>query len=334
MSSANRDRMQAWVLRAYGDPLEAMARDEMEQPSPAPNQLLVLVEAAGIAFPDLLRIQGLYQITQPLGTVPGSEFVGRVIEGGAGTTIEPGTRVMGVADIGDGALAEYVVVREVSACPVSEEMPTAVAATLSANFATAYMALHIRARVAGGEVVVVTGGAGGVGSSAIQLAAAAGTRVLAADLGQSRAQLCVEVGAEAGVDSSTTDLTEVINEFTGGRGADVVIDTVGGDVFTACRRAIASEGRIVIVGFTSGHIPELKLNNLILRNFTVMGVNAFFYGDEFVPITREIVELWRAGKIAPPVEAEYDFDEAPAVFQRLAERKVRGRAVIRAPKPE
>ena len=167
-------RMQAWVLRAYGDPMDAMAREEVDQPSPAPDQLLVEVEAAGIAFPDLLRIQGLYQIPQPLGTSPGSEFVGRVVDGGADTTIEPGTRVMGIADIGDGALAEYVVVREVSACPVSEEVPTAVAATLSANYATAYMALHTRARVASGEIVVVTGGAGGVGSSAIQLAAAAG----------------------------------------------------------------------------------------------------------------------------------------------------------------
>ena len=133
------------------------------------------------------------------------------------------------------------------------------------------------------------------------------------------------------MDSSTADLTAAINSFSDGHGADVVIDTVGGDVFTACRRAIASEGRIVVVGFTSGHIPELKLNNLILRNFTVMGVNAFYYGDDLARITHEIIELWSAGKIAPPVEAEYDFDDAPAIFQRLAERKVRGRAVIMAP---
>lgn len=324
-------RMEAWVLRAYGDPVDVLAHEEVARPSPAPNQLLVEVEAVGIAFPDLLRIQGLYQIAQPLGTPPGSEFVGRVVEGGAETTIEPGTRVMGVADIGDGALASYVVVREVSACPVPEHMPTAVAATLSVNYATAYMALHLRARLASSEIVVVTGGAGGVGSSAIQLAAAAGARVLAADLGQTRAQFCVEFGADEGVDSSTADLTGAINEFSGGHGADVVIDTVGGDVFTACRRAIASEGRIVVVGFTSGHIPELKLNALILRNFTVMGVNAFYYGDDLARIAREIVDLWSAGRIAPPVEAEYPFAEVPAVFQRLAERKVRGRAVISAP---
>ena len=131
------------------------------------------VEAAGIAFPDLLRIQGRYQIMQPLGTAPGSEFGGWVVAGGTATTIEPGTRVMGMADIGDGSLAEYVVVREASACVVPDDMPTAVAATLSVNYATAYMALHTRARVAADEVVVITGGAGGVGSSAIQLAAAA-----------------------------------------------------------------------------------------------------------------------------------------------------------------
>lgn len=323
--------MQAWVLREYGEPLAVLDRGELPEPEPAPHQLLVAVEAAGIAFPDLLRVQGLYQIAQPLGTAPGSEFVGRVVSGGADTTIAPGTRIMGAADIGDGALAEYLVVPEASACPVPDDMPTAVAATLGANYATSHLALHQRARVQAGEFVVVTGGAGGVGSAAIQLAAAAGARVLATDLGQSRAQLCVEFGAEVGIDSSGTDLTAAVNEFSGGHGADVVIDTVGGDVFTACRRCIASEGRIVIVGFTSGHIPELKLNNLILRNFTVMGVNGFFYLGEFARRMREIVQLYGAGKLSPPVEGEYTFDEAPTIFQRLAERKVSGRAVILAP---
>jgi NADPH2:quinone reductase len=199
------------------------------------------------------------------------------------------------------------------------------------NYVTAYHALHTRAKVQSGDVVVVNGGAGGVGCAAIQLAVAAGARVIAVDLGQSRVQLCLDFGAHAAIDSSATDLVAAVQEFSGGHGADVVIDTVGGDVFHACRRAIASEGRIVIVGFTSGHIPELKLNNLILRNFTVMGINAFFYADEFAQRLQEIAELWAQGKVAPPVEAVYPFDEAPAVFQRLAEKKVKGRAVVSVP---
>jgi NADPH:quinone reductase-like Zn-dependent oxidoreductase len=322
--------MQAWVLRGYGDPRDVLAREEIDRPSPAPHQLLVKVEATGIAFPDLLRVQGLYQIVQPLGTAPGSEFVGRVVGGGAQTTIEPGTRVMGTSDIGDGTLAEYLVVPQASVSPVSEDMPAKIAATLS-NYVTSYHALHTRAKVQPGEVVVVNGGAGGVGCGAIQLAVAEGARVIAVDLGASRVQLCLDFGAHAAVDSSGTDLVAAVKEFSGDHGADVVIDTVGGDVFHACRRAIASEGRIVIVGFTSGHIPELKLNNLILRNFTVMGINAFFYADQFAARLQQIADLWADGKIAPPVEAEYPFDEAPTVFQRLAEKKVKGRAVVRVP---
>jgi NADPH2:quinone reductase len=323
--------MQAWVLRAYGDPMEVLAREELKEPSPAPNQLLAKVDATGIAFPDLLRVQGLYQITQPLGTPPGSEFVGRVVGGGADTTIKPGTRIMGIADIGEGSLAEYVVVRENSACPIPEEMPAAVAATLSANYVTAYLALHVRAKVQPGEVVVVNGGAGGVGSAATQLAVAAGARVLATDLGPSRVQFCLDFGAHSALDASATNLVTAVEEFSGGHGADVVIDTVGGDLFHACRRSIASEGRIVIVGFTSGHIPELKLNALVLRNFTVMGVNGFFYPDDFVPLMKEVIALWEQGKVSPPVEAEYPFEEAPEVFRRLAEKKVKGRVVIRMP---
>jgi NADPH2:quinone reductase len=323
--------MKAWVLRGYGEPMDVLALEEIERPSPAPHQLLIRVEATGIAFPDLLRIQGLYQIVQPLGTPPGSEFVGRVVEGGSETTMAPGTRVMGTSDIGDGTLAEYLVIPHDRVCPVPEDMPAEIAATLSANYVTSYLALHTRAKMQPGEVVVVNGGAGGVGSAAIQLAVAAGARVIAVDLGPSRVQLCLDFGAHAAVDGSGSDLVAAVKEFSGDHGADVVIDTVGGDVFHACRRAIASEGRIVIVGFTSGHIPELKLNNLILRNFTVMGVNGFFYADEFGPLMKEIAELWAQGKVAPPVEAEYPFDEVPAVFQRLAEKKVKGRAVIRVP---
>jgi NADPH2:quinone reductase len=210
-------------------------------------------------------------------------------------------------------------------------MPAAVAAALPANYVTAYLALHTRAKLQPGDVVIVNGGAGGVGSAATQLAVAAGARVMATDLGASRVQLCLDFGAHAAIDASVNDLVSAVNEFSGGHGADVVIDTVGGDLFHACRRSIASEGRIVIVGFTSGHIPELKVNTLIMRNFTVMGVNAFFYADEFVRLMKHIIELWEQGKVSPPVEAEYPFDDAPTVFRRLAERKVKGRVVVLAP---
>jgi NADPH:quinone reductase len=323
--------MKAWVLGGHGNPIDVLELRDIDTPSPAPDQLLVRVDATAIAFPDLLRVQGLYQIEQPLGTVPSQECVGRVVAVGSEVGTPVGTRVMGCSDIGNGCLAEFVVMRESMTCPASDDIPLAIAATLQANYVTAYEALHLRAQVRPDEVVVVNGGAGGIGSAAIQLARAAGARVIATDVGESRRQLCLEFGANSAIDTSEQDVVALVNEFSRSGGANVVIDTVGGDVFHACRRCIAPEGRIVIVGFTSGDIPHLKLNSLILRNFTVMGLNSFHYMDRFGELLREVLALWSEGKVAPPVEGEYPFDEAPRLFQRLADREIRGRAVIRVP---
>jgi NADPH2:quinone reductase len=321
--------MRAWVLREYGEPGDVLDLGELPVPEPQPHQTLVAVEAVGIAFPDLLRIRGKYQIQQPLGSPPGSELVGHVIASGADDGFAPGTRVIGISQIGDGALAEFALIPTVEACAVADDMPASVAATLPANYVTAYLALVLRAGLRAGESVLVTGGAGGVGSAASQLAAADGARVIAADLGLDRARLCVDFGAEVGIDTESQDLAAEVNAFTDGRGVDVVVDTVGGDVFDAVRRCIAPEGRVVVVGFTSGRIPELRANHLILRNFTVMGVNAFFYTPRWGELTRHVVDLAAAGRIAPPIDREYAFDDVLVAFEQLARGEVRGRAVVR-----
>jgi NADPH2:quinone reductase len=196
--------------------------------------------------------------------------------------------------------------------------PNDVLALQEVDYVTAYHALHTRAHLAPRETVIVNGGAGGVGSAAIQLARAAGARVVATDIGPDRVKSCLAYGAEVAVDPSTEHLVAAVTEFSAGHGADVVLDAVGGEVFHACRRCIASEGRIVIIGFTSGEIPTLRLNQLILRNFTVMGMNAFVYAPRFGSVMREIVDLWATGKVNPPVEREYSFEETPLVFTRLA----------------
>jgi NADPH2:quinone reductase len=320
--------MRGWVLREYGEPSDVLEEATLPDPVAADGQLLIAVEAAGLAFPDLLRVRGEYQITQPLGTVPGVEFAGRVEAVAAGTTIPVGTRVMGSTQIGDGVLAERAVVREIDVCPIPEDMPARDAATLSVNYATAFFALHTRAGVRADEVVVVNGGSGGIGSAAIQLARAAGARVIADDLGAARTQACLDFGAHLAVDNAAEDLTVAIKEFSGGRGADVVIDPVGGDAFVACRRAMASEGRIVIVGFTSGTIPTLKLNQLILGNYSVMGVNAYFYTPVFQATVRRVLDLYQQGLLHPPVDREVPFGEAPAVLAAIAAGSIRGRAVV------
>jgi NADPH2:quinone reductase len=320
--------MRAWVLREHGDPLQVLELADIDSPSPKVGELLMSIEAAGLAFPDLLRIRGEYQITQQPGTVPGVEFVGRVSECGPETSLPVGTRVMGVSQIGDGTLADLAVAREVDVCPIPEDMPTQHAATLPANYSTAYYALHVRAKVSAGEIVVVNGGAGGVGSAAIQLARAAGARVLADDLGESRAQLCLDFGAHVAVDVAEEDLTAAIREFSDGKGADIVVDSVGGEAFVACRRAMASEGRLVVVGFTSGTIPQLKVNQLIFGNYTVMGVNAFFYTSAFRGVMEHLLELYTSGLITPPIDAQFPFAQAPEVFARIEARQIKGRAVV------
>ncbi len=323
--------MLAWLLRGYGEPADVLELAETPIPEPLPHQTLVRVEAVGIGFPDLLRIRGLYQVPQALDTPPGSELVGRVAATGSEGGPAVGTRVIGNAQIGDGALAEYAVISTWESCRVPEELPTATAATLSANYPTAMLALHTRAKVQPGEVVVVTGGAGGVGSAATQLAVAAGAHVIAIDLGADRAARCIEFGAHAAIDSATQDIVSEIRAFSGGVGADVFIDTVGGDVFDVFRRCVASEGRVVIVGFTGGRIPELKLNHLILRNFTVMGVNALMYGSRWTELTEPVVAMAMSGEIKPPIEAVYPFQQVPEVFARLSLGHVVGRAVVSVP---
>ena len=323
--------MRAWLLRTYGEPQDVLELAEVPIPEPLPHQTLVRVEGVGIGFPDLLRIRGLYQVPQALDTPPGSELVGTVAATGSEGGLPVGTRVIGNSQIGDGALGEYALISTWESCEVPEDLPMATAATLSANYPTAMLALHTRAKVQPGEVVVVTGGAGGVGSAATQLAIAAGARVIAIDLGVDRAARCIEFGAHASIDSATQDIVSEIKAFSGGVGADVFIDTVGGDVFDVFRRCVASEGRVVIVGFTGGRIPELKLNHLILRNFTVMGVNALMYGKQWSGLMERVVDLSMAGQINPPIEAVYPFDDVPAVFARLASGLVVGRAVISVP---
>jgi NADPH:quinone reductase len=320
--------MQAWVLRELGEPADVLDLVELPEPKPAAHQTLVAVEGVGLAFPDLLRMRGEYQIHQPIGTPSGSELVGRVVACGSDGGFSVGDRVVGCAQIGDGALAELALLTTSESALAPEELPMPVAATIAANYPTAHLALHTRGKVQAGDIVLVTGGAGGVGSAASQLAVAAGARVIAVDLGIDRAKRCIDFGAHAGVDSVSQDLAAEVKAFSNGHGADVIIDTVGGDVFDVFRRCVADEGRVVVLGFTSGRIPELRANHLILRNFAVMGMNAFRYSSIFGAVAAECIGLATQGLIAPPIDSVWAFADAPKAYTELAEGRVAGRAVV------
>jgi NADPH:quinone reductase len=323
-------------MERTGDPTAVLTLRHMPDPVPGPGELLVDIEFAGLSFADLLLIRGEYQVALPLPCVPGSELVGRVRAVGPNTTIEPGSRIMGLGRPPDGSYAEVAVAIENQCEEIPADLPGPGAVCLIGNYVTAYLALHRRAGVQPGEIVVVHGGAGGVGSAAIQVAKAAGATVVAADLGDERAETCRTAGADIAVDSTEISrLSDAVRDLSNGRGADVVIDTVGGDLFEAARRFIASEGRIVIVGFTSGVIPHLKVNQVLLRNFAVMGVNSLTVLQEY-PSTHHdaraaVIDLLARKAVDPPVAALYQLDELLDATTALSEQKIHGKAVLHVP---
>lgn len=324
--------MRGWILRRMGDPAEVVGLEECPEPTVGEGELLIDVEVAGASFADLLLIGGEYQIALPVPCVPGSELVGRVRVAGPGTTTPEGTRIIGLGRPPNGAYAEQAVVVENQSEPIPEGVEGSEAVTLIGNYVTAHLALHRRAHLQAGETVVVHGGAGGVGSAAIQVAKAAGATVIAADLGTQRAALCTTIGADIAIDAATTSLTKTVLEHTDGRGADVIIDPVGGDLFEQARRCIAFEGRLVIVGFTSGNIPQLRLNQVILRSFTVMGVNALIVLQQYPAMHREarraVVQLLVDGAIAPIIGRTFAFEQLVDAFVELAAGRVQGKAAI------
>src|SRR3954447_23577244 len=261
--------MRAWRVHSLGNPAEVMSLDEVDQPTPGEGQVLVQVRAAGLNFPDVLMAMGQYQERPPLPFTPGVELCG---EG-----VATGGRVLGSPSGGPGAFAEYALMDADAAWPVPEGMSDEQAASLYLTYQTGYVGLHRRAHLQAGEWLLVHAGAGGVGSAAIQLGKAAGAKVIATAGGAHKVQVCRDLGADHAIDYTTEDFVSVVKEVTGGRGADVIYDPVGGDIFDQSRRCIAFEGRLVVVGFTSGRIPEAPANHLLVKNYSVVGLHWGLY---------------------------------------------------------
>src|SRR3954462_14286147 len=316
--------MRAWRVHSLGDPSEVMSLDEVDQPTPGPGQVLVKVRAAALNFPDVLMAMGMYQEKPPLPFTPGVELCGEIVE--------TGQRVIGSPAGGPGAFAEYALMDAATAFPVPEGMPDEKAASLYLTYHTGWVGLHRRAQLKSGEVLLVHAGAGGVGSAAIQLGKAAGATVIATAGGARKVEVCRELGADHAIDYTTEDFVRVVKDLTGGRGADVVYGPVGGDVFDASRRCIAFEGRLVVVGFTSGRIPQAPANHVLVKNYSVVGLHWGLY-RRYDPaiyglVHEELDRLWAEGHIAPLVGSLLPLEEAPRAFQALASRDTVGKVVL------
>lgn len=324
----------AWQVLRLGSPDHALRLDPRPPRDPGPGEVRVQVGAVGLNHPDLLLCEGRYQERPTLPFSPGFEAAGTVVDVGAGGGLEPGQRVVVVPELPNGALQQSLTVPEEQVYPVPDTMAMTTAAVLHIAYATAHAALHRRAGIQRGETLLVTGGAGGVGSAAIQLGKAAGAFVVASATGPHKAAACTRLGADVAIDLSTdADVAAQVQAVTDGHGADVVVDVVGGDLFQRLRRCVAFEGRIVTVGFTEGALPQAPVNHLLLRNYSVVGLHLAAYRRENPTLLRQVhadlVDLEGSGEIAPEIYRELPFDQAPAGLALLAAREVIGRVVLR-----
>jgi len=324
--------MRAWRVHELGDPKDALKLEEVEEPKPGPGEVLVEVEAAALNFFDILLCQGKYQERPDPPFTPGAEVAGTVVEAGEGVGLAPGTRVLATPPLPRGGYAERVVApAEGGVFPVPESMSYEKAAALHIVYQTAYMGLHRRAGLGEGETVLVHAGAGGVGSAAIQVARAAGARVIATAGGPEKVKVCEELGAEISLDYCEEDFVDAVKEATGGRGADVIFDPEGGDVFDRSRRCVAFEGRILVVGFASGRIAEAPTNHALVKNYSVVGLHWGLYNKVMPELVAEnheaLVGLYNAGKIDPLVYESVPFEGIPEALELLGSRKTHGKLV-------
>jgi NADPH2:quinone reductase len=325
--------VKAWRVHENGEPREAMRLDEVPTPEPGPGEVLLRVRAAGVNFPDAMLCRGQYQIRPPLPFTPGVEFCGEVVAVGEGVTgLEPATRVITPAALPGGAFAEYAVVPAAGVLPAPEALDDAEAAALHIGYQTGWFGLHRRAALRPGETLLVHAAAGGVGSAAVQLGKAAGATVIGVVGGPEKAKTARELGADIVVDRHSEDFVAVVKEATAGRGANVVYDPVGGDAYTRSTKCVAFEGRIVVVGFTSGTVPAPGLNHALVKNYAILGLHWGLYNTHDPVAVRhahdELTRLAAAGAVRPLVSERLPLAGASDAVQRVADGTTVGRLVV------
>jgi NADPH2:quinone reductase len=323
--------MKALRVHELGEPEAVMRLEETTIPEPVPGAVRIKVEAASLNFPDVLMCRGEYQVKPELPFTPGAEVAGIVDALGEGVhDLEVGQRVLAIPAAG--GFAEYTLATAAGGVfPIPDSMPSRAAAALHVTYQTGHLALHRRANLQPGETLLVHAGAGGVGSAAIQLGLAAGARVIATAGGPDKVEVCRKLGAEIAVDYREQDFVDVVKDATGGRGADVIYDPVGGDVYDRSTKCIAFEGRILIIGFTGGRFAEARTNHVLIKNYSVVGVHWGLYNVVNPQLVRdthdELVRLFEAGEIDPLVSETVDLAAVPGALGRLGSRGTYGKIV-------
>ncbi len=326
--------MKAWVVRELGGP-ESLHFEEIASGEPAEGLVRIRVRAAAINFPDALMVAGLYQVKPELPFVPGVEVAGEVVGAPPASGFKAGDRVMALLDSGGltrGGYAEIADAAPQSITRMPDAMTFEEAAGFTLVFQTGWFGLHRRAGLKAGETLLVHAGAGGVGSAAIQLGKAAGATVIATAGSAKKVEVCRMLGADHAVNYKTQDFVEEVKRITGGRGADVVFDPVGGEVYDRSTKCIAFEGRIVIVGFTSGRIPQAAANHVLIKNYSVVGLHWGLYAKRapelIAPAGRALFDLYESGTIKPYISVRLPLSEAPRALATVAEGKSTGKVIL------
>ena len=321
-------KTRAAVAFAAGKPLEVV---EVDLEGPRAGEVLIEIKAASLNFPDLLIVQNKYQMKPPLPFVPGAEFAGVVEAVGEGVKhLAVGTHVAGFA--GTGGFGTHTLAPAFALMPLPPAFSFEDAAAFLCTYGTTYHGLMDRAALKAGETVLVLGAAGGVGTAAIQIAKAAGAKVIAAASTDEKCALCTTLGADATINYTTQNLREALKAITEGKGPDVVYDPVGGELTEQAFRSIAWRGRHLVVGFANGAIPNLPLNLALLKGASVMGV---FWGEfakrepqNNAACLMQLAAWYMEGKIKPVIEHTLPMSALKQAFDLMGSRQVRGKVVL------
>ncbi|MCZ4324358.1 NADPH:quinone oxidoreductase family protein [Pseudomonas anguilliseptica] len=322
--------MKAMLCKAFG-PAETLVLEEIASPEAKKNEVLLQVYAAGVNFPDTLIIEGKYQFKPPFPFSPGGEAAGVVTAVGEKVShLKVGDRVMALT--GWGSFAEEVAVPGYNVMPIPASMDFASAAAFGMTYGTSMHALKQRANLQPGETLLVLGASGGVGLAAVEIGKAMGAKVIAAASSAEKLEVAKAAGADELINYSESNLKDEVKRLTGGQGADVIYDPVGGDLFDAAIRSIAWSGRLLVVGFASGRIPELPVNLTLLKGAAVVGV---FWGSfaqrqpQDNAANFQQLFAWHAeGKLKPLVSQTFPLEQAAEAINTLGQRKAVGKVVV------
>ena len=322
--------MHAWLCETL-DGADALRWKELPTPEPKPGEVRIAIRAASLNFPDLLIVRGQYQFKPPLPFVPGAEFAGVVDAVGEGIShLKPGDAVATLA--GTGGFATHACVDAARVLPLPPGFALEDGAAFAFTYGTSHHALIDRGQLKAGETVLVLGAAGGVGTAALQIAKAAGARVIAAASSDVKCALCRDLGADETLNYATSDVRAAIKALTGGKGPDIVYDPVGGDLAEPVFRSIAWRGRYLVVGFAQGAIPALPWNLALLKGASVVGV---FWGEfvkreptAFAAAMRQLSQWYSQGLVKPVIDQRLPMSELQAAYARMGNRQVMGKLLL------